>query len=37
MAKGVGWGEGFSWPGDLSARLHEEVDLGAVFPFALAP
>ena len=31
MAKGMGWGEGFSWPGDLLARLPEEDDPGAVF------
>ena len=32
MAKGLGRGEGLSWPGDLSARLHEEVDTGNFFP-----
>ena len=32
MANGFGRGEGISCPGDLSARLPEEVDPSAVFP-----
>ena len=32
MDKVLGRGEGFSWPGYLSARLPEEVDPGAIFP-----
>ena len=32
MDKGLGRGEGLSWPGDLLARLSEEVDQSAVFP-----
>ena len=32
MDKGLGWGEGFSWPGDLLTRLHEEVDTSVFFP-----
>ena len=32
MAKGLGRGEGFAWTWDLSARLPEEVDPGAVLP-----
>ena len=28
----MGRGGGFSWPGDLLARLPKEVDPGAVFP-----
>ena len=32
IAKVLGRGEGLSWPGDLLARLPEEVGPGAVFP-----
>ena len=32
MDKVLGQGEGFTWPGDLSARLPKEVDPSAVFP-----
>ena len=32
MAKEMGRGEGFSWPGDILARLPEEVNPVAVFP-----
>ena len=35
IAKVLGRGEGLSWPGDLLARLPEEVDPGAVFPLRL--
>ena len=31
MAKGMGRVEGFSWPGDLLARLPEDVEPGVVF------
>ena len=32
MAKVLVQGEGFSWTGDISERLPEEFDPGAVFP-----
>ena len=32
MAKGLGQGEGFSFPGDLLARLPKEVEAGSVLP-----
>ena len=35
IAKVLGRGEGLSWPGDILARLPEEVDPGAVFPLRL--
>ena len=31
MAKGLGRGQGFTWPWNLSERLPEEVDLSTVF------
>ena len=31
MARGLGRGEGFTWPGDTLAVLPKEVDPGAIF------
>ena len=32
VSKGMGQGEGFTWPGDISVSLPEEFDPNAVFP-----
>ena len=32
MSKGLGWGEGFSWTGDIFTGLPEDIEPGAVFP-----